>query len=138
MAAVRQSPGPYFFVAETVFVYLKEQEVKAALAQIAENFSCVNIALDTASRRAVDGGNKDHAGRKLAARFAWACDDPREIENWNVGLRLVESRSPVDVPEPLKPCLSWPVRTTFRVIRKLFPRLMKVDRLNLFAGQSAG
>ena len=138
IATVRQSPGPYFFVAETVFVYLKEQEVKAALAQIAENFPGVNMALDTASRRAVDGGNKDHARRKLAARFAWACDDPREIENWDIGLRLVESRTPVDVPKPLKPRLSLPLRTTFRVFRKLFPRLMKVYRLNLFAGQSAG
>jgi O-methyltransferase involved in polyketide biosynthesis len=138
IATVRQSPGPYFFVAETVFVYLKEQEVKAALAQIAENFPGVNIAFDTASSRAVDGGNQDHAQRKLAARFAWACNDPREIENWDIGLRLVESRTPVDVPEPLKPRLSLPLRITFSVFRKLFPRLMKVYQLNLFAGQSAG
>lgn len=138
MATVRQSPGPYFLVAEAVFVYLKEHEVKAALAQIAENFPCVNIAFDTTSRRAVNGGNKDHARKKLAARFAWACDDPREIENWNIGLRLVESRTPVDVPEPLKPRLSLPLRTTFRVFRKLFPKLMKAYQLNLFAGQSAG
>jgi O-methyltransferase involved in polyketide biosynthesis len=135
MATVRQSPGPYFFVAETVFVYLKEQEVKAALAQIAGSFPCVNIAFDTTSRRAVDGGNKDHARRKLDARFAWACEDPREIEGWNTGLRLVESM--VDVPEPLKQRLSWPMRTSFCVFRKLFPKLMKVYQLNLFAGQSA-
>jgi O-methyltransferase involved in polyketide biosynthesis len=135
MAPVRQSPGPYFFVAETVFVYLKEQEVKAALAQIAGNFPCVNIAFDTTSRRAVDGGNKDHARRKMAARFAWACEDPRKIENWNIGLRLVESRTAVDVPEPLNSRLSLPMRTSFCVFRKLFPNLMKVYKLNLFAGQ---
>jgi O-methyltransferase involved in polyketide biosynthesis len=138
MAAVRQSPGPYFFVAEAVFIYLKEPEVKAALAQIAENFPCLNVAFDTTSRKAVDGANKDHARRNLAARFAWACDDPREIENWNIGLRLVESRTPVDVPEPLKRRLSLPLRTTFRVFGKLFPKLTKAYRLNLFAGQSAG
>jgi len=137
MATVRQSPGPYLFVAETVFVYLKEQEVKAALAQIAENFPCVNIAFDTTSRKAVNGANKDHARRKLDARFAWACEDPKEIEGWNIGLRLVESRTPVDVPEPLKPRLSLPMRTSFRVFRKLFPKLMKAYQLNLFAGQSA-
>jgi O-methyltransferase involved in polyketide biosynthesis len=137
MATVRHSPGPYFLVAETVFVYLKEQEVKAALAQIAGNFPCVNIAFDTASRKAVNGGNKDHARRKLAARFAWVCDDPGEIENWNIGLRLVESRSLVDVPEPLKSRLSLPIRTSFRVFRRLFPKLMKVYKLNLFAGLSA-
>jgi O-methyltransferase involved in polyketide biosynthesis len=135
MATVRQSPGPYFFVAEAVFVYLKEQEVKAALAQIAGNFPCVNIAFDTTSRRAVEGANKDHERRKLGARFAWACDDPREIENWNIGLRLVESRTAVDVPEPLNSRLSFPMRTSFRVLRKLFAKAMKVYNLNLFAGQ---
>jgi O-methyltransferase involved in polyketide biosynthesis len=137
IAAVRQSPGPYFFVAETVFVYLKEHEVKAALAQIAENFPGVNIAFDTLGRRGVEGGNKDHARHKLEARFAWACNDPREIESWNIGLRLVESRSVADVPEPLQSRLSWTMRTSFRVFRRLFPKLMKVYQLNVFAGQSA-
>jgi O-methyltransferase involved in polyketide biosynthesis len=135
MAAVRQSPGPYFFVAEAVFIYLKEQEVKAALAQIAGNFPCVKIAFDTTSRRAVEGANKDHARRKLGARFTWACEDPREIERWNIGLRLVESRGMVDLPEPLNSRLSLPMRTSVRVIRKLFPKLMKMYKLNLFAGQ---
>jgi O-methyltransferase involved in polyketide biosynthesis len=138
MATVRRSPGPYFLVAETVFVYLKEQEVKAALAQIAANVPSVNVAFDTISRRAIDGGNKDHARRKLEARFAWACEDPREIESWNIGLRLVESRTIVDVPEPLASGLSLPIRTSFRVLRELFPKLMKMYQLNLFAGQSAG
>ncbi len=137
IATVRQSPGPYFFVAETVFVYLKEQEVKAALAQIMEHFPCVNIAFDTAGRKAVDKGNKDHAQRKMAARFAWACEDPREIDNWNIGLRLQECRTVADVPEPLKSRLSLPLRTTFYVLRKFFPKQMKVYQLNLFAGQSA-
>jgi O-methyltransferase involved in polyketide biosynthesis len=134
MVTVRQSPGPYFFVAETVFVYLKEQEVRAALAQIAENFPCVNIAFDTISRRALDGANKDHARRKLDARFTWACEDPREIEGWNIGLRLADPRTMVDVLEPLQSRLSLPLRTTIRAFRKLFP---KVYQLNLFAGQSA-
>ncbi len=137
MATVLQSPPPYFFVAETVFVYFQEHEVKAALAGIARNFPCANIAFDTTSRRAVDGGNKDHARRKMAARFAWACADPREIESWNIGLRLVESRNFGHLPEPLNQRLSLPLRTTLRVLRQLFPKLMKVYQLNLFAGQSA-
>ncbi|MDR3676899.1 MAG: class I SAM-dependent methyltransferase [Acidobacteriota bacterium] len=137
MATVRQSPGPYFFVAEAVFIYLQEQEVKAALAQIAENFPGASIAFDTTSHHAVNGANKDHASRNMAARFAWACDDPRVIENWDIGLRLVESRTMVDVPEPLLARLSLPMRTTIRVLRTLFPQLMKAYHLNLFAGQSA-
>ena len=81
-ATVRQSPGPYFFVAEAVFVYLEEREVKAALAQIMDNFPYASFAFDTDSRKAIDGGNKDFARRKLPARFAWACEDPTDVERW--------------------------------------------------------
>ncbi len=133
---VRRSPGPYFFVAETVFVYLEEQQVKAALSQITRNFPGAGIALDTTSRKAIDHGNKDHARRKLAARFAWACADPREIERWGIGLRLVESRTMVDVPDPLRQRIPQPMRAIFAVFRRLFPKLAQAYQLNLFAGQS--
>jgi O-methyltransferase involved in polyketide biosynthesis len=135
---VRRSPGPYFFAAETVFVYLEEREVKAALSQIMRNFPGASIAFDTTSRRAIDGGNRDMVRRKMASRFAWACEDPREIERWNIGLRLVESRTMVDVPTPLKRRLSVPMRATFGMFRRLFPRPVKAYQLNLFAGQPAG
>ena len=60
IAAVRRSPGPYFFVAEAVLLYLTEREVKAALAQIAANFPDVSIAFDTTSPRAVKSVATDH------------------------------------------------------------------------------
>jgi O-methyltransferase involved in polyketide biosynthesis len=135
MAAVRESPGPYCFVAEAVFIYLTEREVKAALAQIADNFPGASIAFDTVTLRAVNHENKDHARRKLEARFAWACEDPREIERWNIGLRLVESRSMSDLPDSLRSRLSWPMRAGIRVIGKLFPGIAKSYQLNLFAAQ---
>ena len=131
---VRQRPEPYFFVAETVFVYLQEHEVKAALAQIACNFPRACIALDTASRRAVDGGNKDFARKRMEVRFAWACQAPKDIERWNIGLSLVESRPLVDVPDALKPRLSWLTRATFGIFRRCFPKPARLYQLNLFAG----
>jgi O-methyltransferase involved in polyketide biosynthesis len=136
MAAVRRSPGPYFFVAEAVFVYLTEQEVRAALAQIAGNFPRASIAFDTTTLAAINHENKDHARRKLDARFAWACEDPREIERWKIGLRLVESRTLGNLPDSLGSRLSWPMRAAFRGFAKLFPKLTKAYQLNLFAGQA--
>jgi len=135
MAAVRESPGPYCFVAEAVFIYLTEREVKAALAQIADNFPGASIAFDTVTLRAVNHENKDHARRKLEARFAWACEDPREIERWNIGWRLVESRSMSDLPDSLRSRLRLPLRAAIRVLGKLFPGIAKSYRLNLFAAQ---
>ena len=130
---VLRSPGPYFLAAETVFVYLQEAQVKAALGQIASGIPQVTIALDTVGRRGVDRGNKDFVRRNMNARFTWACEDPAEIQDWNVGLSLVESRTVADVPECLWPRLSLPLRANLRFFAMAFPRQMKVYRLNVFA-----
>jgi O-methyltransferase involved in polyketide biosynthesis len=136
MAAVRQGPGPYFFVSEAVFIYLREPEVKAALAQIAANFPHASIAFDTATLKGISHENKDHAHRKLGARFSWACQDPGEIERWKIGLRLVESRPLLDIPDSLRPRLSLSMRVVLRLFAKLLPMVAKTYRLNLFAVQS--
>jgi O-methyltransferase involved in polyketide biosynthesis len=135
IAAVRRSPPPYLLVAETVFVYLEEAQVKAALEQIARGLPGATIALDTAARRAVEGGNRDHAKLKIAARFAWACEDPRAIQDWGVGLQLVESRTVADVPDDLWPRLPLPMRASLWLFARFFPRLMNLYRLNLFVAQ---
>ena len=135
IATVRRSPGPYFLVAETVLAYLEEAQVKAALGQIASGLPQVTMALDTLARRGVDAGNRDHARLKFAPRFAWACEDPIAIQHWNIGLHLVESRTVADVPDCLWPRLSLPLRANLRFFGRFFPKLMKLYRLNVFAGQ---
>jgi len=131
---VRRSPGPYLLVAETVFVYLEEAQVKDALRQIASGFPEVTIALDTVGRRAVDIGNRDFARRKMAARFQWACEDPIAIQDWNIGLRLVEVCMIADVPDCLWPRLSLPLRANLRLFGTLFPKQMKMYQLCVFGG----
>jgi O-methyltransferase involved in polyketide biosynthesis len=131
IAAVRQSPGPYCFVAEAVFIYLTEQEVKAALAQITANFPGATITFDTATIEVINRANKDHSRRNLGARFAWACDDPKEIERWNIGLRLVES----NIPDTVRSSLPMLTRATLHVFTRLFPKFKKAYRFNLFTTQ---
>jgi O-methyltransferase involved in polyketide biosynthesis len=132
----RRSPGPCFFVAEAIFVYLPEPEVKVSLAYLARSFPGATIAFDTASRQAIDGGNKDFVRRRMAARFAWACDDPRTIETWNVGLRLVQSIPLIDVRGPLRSRLSLPLRAGFRTLSLLLPKLSRAYQLNLFEART--
>ncbi|HUB81398.1 MAG TPA: class I SAM-dependent methyltransferase [Bryobacteraceae bacterium] len=132
IAAVRRAPAPYFFVAETVLIYLPESDVKAALAQIAHNFPGANLALDTGSRRVIESGNKDFVRRKMAARFAWACEDPRSIENWQIGLRVVESRGLDDIRDPWWSRLPLFARASIRLLAALAPNVLRAYRLNLF------
>jgi O-methyltransferase involved in polyketide biosynthesis len=142
MAAVRRSEGPYCFVAEAVFFYLTEPQVRAALAQIARNFPGSSLAFDTGSRKAMDHENKDHARRKLDARFAWACEDPKDIERWQIGWRLVESRNLMNLPDAVRSRLSLKMRAALRLLATLFPKgakaIAKACRLNLFIAQSQG
>lgn len=133
METVRLSPGPYLLIAETVFVYLQEAQVKAALTRIAAGLPHATILLDTVGHRAVDTANKDHARRKLEARFQWACEDPLAIQDWNIGLRRLQSRTTADIPDCLRPRLPLLLRATLWFLGRFFPRQMKVYQISLFA-----
>lgn len=136
IGAVSGSPGPHFFVAETVFVYLAEEGVRAALSQVARAFPGAAIAFDTVSGRAVAHANRDHEGLGLAGRFVWACPDPTRIEGWRIGLHLVESLSLRDIPAALWSRLPFRLRAGFGVLSTLFPGVANAYRFNLFAGPS--
>jgi O-methyltransferase involved in polyketide biosynthesis len=132
VAHVRQSPGPYCFLAETVLVYLVEEQVRSALSLIASSFPGASVALDTTTRMAVERANRDHASRNLDARFAWPCEDPRAVEDWGIGLRLVETHSVVDAARALRSRLSWRRRALFWVLGWALPPLGRAYRMNLF------
>jgi O-methyltransferase involved in polyketide biosynthesis len=100
--AVRSSPGPYLFAAEAVLVYLTAPEVRKALRTITEHFPGARIALDTAGAWIIAHQDKHDTLKSMRARMTWACDDPRELESWDLGLRLLESRDLSQLPEPLR------------------------------------
>ena len=50
LPAVEQRPGPYFFVADGVLAYLREEDVTGMLARIAGRFPGAMIAFDTVTR----------------------------------------------------------------------------------------
>jgi O-methyltransferase involved in polyketide biosynthesis len=92
-------PGPYFFVAEGVLVYLPRDQVTAALARIARRFPGARIALDTYPQRSLDRQHQLAARRHLA-RWAWACDDPRELER--LGLHVTAEATAARLPGELR------------------------------------
>jgi O-methyltransferase involved in polyketide biosynthesis len=130
--AVTQFPPPYFFVADGVLAYLQPEDVAATLTRIAERFPGSYLAFDTYPRRTLDMQHKQAARKGMAARWAWACDDPRTLERH--GLRLVESATITSPPRALRGQL--PAR--YRYLLPLAgPVLGKVFTLSLFrAGQS--
>jgi O-methyltransferase involved in polyketide biosynthesis len=124
---VAQRPGPYFFVADGVLVYLPEDEVSAVLLRIGERFPGALIALDTYNRKTYERQHQLATRRGIAGRWAWACDEPRALER--LGLRVVESVPITRPPRGLRREL--PAR--YRVLLPLAdPALRGVMRMTLF------
>jgi O-methyltransferase involved in polyketide biosynthesis len=131
LPGVRQTPGPYFFVAEAVLAYLPEDLVIPALARIAGQFPGALVALDTVTRRTAERQHRVAAKRNLAARLAWACDDPRALER--LGLHVTESATLTRPPAALRAQL--PPR--YRYLLPLAgPLLSRVLAITLFQASS--
>ena len=58
------APGLTSSSQKRCFIYLQERQVKEALSQIARNFPGAGITFDTASRKALDSGNKDFVAQE--------------------------------------------------------------------------
>jgi O-methyltransferase involved in polyketide biosynthesis len=127
-AVATQCPGPYFIVAEGVFGYLQESEVKAALALIADDLPGATIAFDTT---APDDVRDRRSWPGLRARVAWMCDDPREIERWGLGYRLVSTRAIGDMPPLVESALPTWYRHTLGIARVLGWKT-DTSRINLY------
>jgi O-methyltransferase involved in polyketide biosynthesis len=127
MAAAGQRPGPYFFVSEGVLVYLEKDAVLRALARITERFPGALLAFDTYSQVTFRQQNKLAARAGMAARWAWACDDPRSLER--PGLRLAETATITRPPRALRAELPFRYR---RLLPLADPVLGKSFTLSLF------
>ena len=130
MDLVAAEPGPYLFISEGVLVYLPEAEVTQMLSRLVERFSASSgsmVAFDTYSRASYEQQHKTAARRGLPARWAWACDDPREFER--TGLRLTQTATITRPPRGLRPEL--PPRYRY-MLPLANPLLGRVVTLSLF------
>jgi O-methyltransferase involved in polyketide biosynthesis len=129
--AVAQQPGPYFFVAEGVLVYLPEDQVMAALARIAARFGGALLALDTYPARTFEQQHKLAARKGIDARWAWACDDPRALER--SGFELVQTATITRPPRDMRAQL--PARYRY-LIPLTDPLVGKAMAITLFRASS--
>jgi O-methyltransferase involved in polyketide biosynthesis len=126
---VQDSPGPYFFVAEGVLVYLAQ--APQAVTRIAERFPGALIAFDTYSHRVSEKQHQTAAKKNIDARWAWACDDPRSLES--LGLEVVQAAAVTRPPRALRARLPY----QYRYLLPLASRIMgDVAAVTLFRSRS--
>ncbi|GAA2825237.1 class I SAM-dependent methyltransferase [Crossiella cryophila] len=130
--AVRELPGPYFFVAEGVLLYFPPAQVRLALAGLSRHFPGAGLAFDTAGRWLVDNQDAPVFEKTVAASFRWGCDDPAEIAGWGLGLAHRESRTLLQLPKRLARSLPPQTRATLGVVRAALRSRARGYQVSLF------
>jgi O-methyltransferase involved in polyketide biosynthesis len=136
LAEVTQSQGPYFFIAEGVLVYLPEDQVMAALARVAARFPGALVALDTYPRRTFEQQRRLAARKGIDARWAWACDDPRSLEQ--SGLEVRQSATLTRPPRDMRALLPARYRYLVPLADPLVGKSMAITLFRASSPAAAG
>lgn len=105
---VRDLPGPYLLVSESVLTLLPEQGVQRVVFTIGSMLPGATLLMDTVGRSVADRLQRCEPLCSRGLMFDWTCEDPRELEPW--GLRLHESRGVGELPDAVHRGLSLSAR----------------------------
>ena len=83
-------PRPFLFIAEGVFVYFEEVQVKGLFLQLKECFPGAELVFDGQSPFMVWANNMQLAVAKLEARLHWGIKSGRDPERWSADIKLLD------------------------------------------------
>ncbi len=116
------SEGAHLFLAEGVFPYFSENEVRREFIALAGRFPGSELIVDALAPFMIHSSAVVPTFRGYQARPQWSLSDPQDIESWGSGIKLLESYGYFDQPEPRLANLRWmaliPIfRESARVLR---------------------
>ncbi len=120
MNAIVAERKPVLFIAEGVFPYLQEQDLRRTVGLLAERFPGCQLAFDALTKFSIRLHNMHPLLHKVGARLAWGLDAGKDLESWGGGIRLLEEWSYFAHNEP---------RLGFHNLIRYVPVLAKVNYL---------
>lgn len=104
------SARPFLFLAETVFVYFEEAQVKSLVISLRDHFPGAELVFDAFSPFDVWVGNRQlslSASKIAAGLLKWGLRRGRELEGWGAGIRMLDQWGYFDRPEPRLAAIWW-------------------------------
>jgi len=130
MSIYRQKP--FFFLAEGVFMYFEEEQVKSFVLWLRDHFPGAELVCDAFSPYIVRANNLRFriSSTKLSARYHWGLKNGEDIEGWGDEICLLDQWGIFDRPEPRLPYPQWMRRIPLfaNAIRVFHYRLGKADQ----------
>jgi O-methyltransferase involved in polyketide biosynthesis len=99
MDKVASGGRPVLVVAEGLLMYLGEANVRRLVLRLHETFPGCRLIADVFSRMTARSATHHPSLKYTGATIGWGMDDPREMETWSPGLRLLEEWYFTDDPD---------------------------------------
>ena len=118
------SQRPCLFLAETVFVYFIEAQVKSLVLRLRDRFPGAELVLDGWRPFEIWVGNRYLSPSKFAGLMQWGLWNGREIEGWGAaspsgaGIHLLDAWGFFDQPEPRMGAYRW-MAPLFRLFKPM-------------------
>jgi O-methyltransferase involved in polyketide biosynthesis len=113
------SQRPFLFLAENVFVYFKEAQVKTLVLRLRDHFPGAELVFDGWTPFFVWLGNRQLSRSKFAGLLHWGFWRSQALESWGEGIHLLGQWGFFDQPEPRMDPYRWaaPIFRLFKPIR---------------------
>ncbi len=121
---------PTLFLAETVFIYFTEAQVRRLVLALRGRFPGAELVFDAWKPFEIWLGNRYLSNSAFAGLMRWGLWSGRELESWGTGIRQLDEWSFFDRPEPRLNPYRW-MAPLFRLFKP-----MRIFRFQL--GKAAG
>ena len=108
----------FLFLAENVFVYFMEAQVKSLVLRLRDHFPGAELVFDGWTPFFVWLGNRQLSSSKFAGLLHWGFWRSQELENWGEGIHLLGQWGFFDQPEPRMRSWRW-MAPLFRLFKPM-------------------
>lgn len=126
MDIVTASGRSVLVVAEGLLMYLGEADVRKLVGRLHETFPGCRLAADVFSRLTARSATNHPSLKYTGATIGWGIDDPRELETWAPGFRLLEEWYFTDDPDLAQLSLGYRVAYKLAGVFKIVQRAHRV------------
>jgi methyltransferase (TIGR00027 family) len=98
---------PFLFLAEGVFMFFEEAQVRSLVLTFKEHFPGAELVFDAFSPFFVWANNRRVARTKVGARCHWALKRATDLETWGEGICLLDEWFPFTSAEPRLAQARW-------------------------------
>lgn len=113
------SQRPILFLAETVFVYFMDPQIKSLVLKLRDHFPGAELVFDGWRPFEVWLSNRYLSKSQFAGLMHWGFWNGQELEGWGAGIHLLDEWGFFDQPEPRLNSYRWmaPIFRLFKPMR---------------------